>query len=223
MVLLMLLVMGLCKWLIEGWDNDDDYPTKDRVDSLSRSVFFAFQAFFGNGDFKETPFSSEGQLSFLSFAFCISVLLTAYVAQMTTILSRAETISTEYKDLDDAIDKGAYICAMTAIRPELRKRYPKLSRAGKKLVGFESAGNALEAMDGGFVYGDTLDESAIATVRSDWDSASPDGYCDVAIVAEMEFRIMQTGAYSNPADFTYFASDLFMERNIDSAAAHCDK
>jgi len=113
---------------------------------------------------------------------------------------------------------------MNAIKPELQNRHSKLKRHGVKFIGFESSGNSLEAMDGGYIYTDFDDNTkASARMRDDWDTATPNGFCDVVILSEAEYDILLSGEYSDPSDYSYFASDLFKATGKKTNSAHCNK
>ena len=222
-IVLALIFMGFCKWLVEGWDNDDDYPAKNRSEALWRSMFFSFQAFLGNGDFKETPYTAEGQISYLASSLCILVLLTAYLAQMTTILGKSEVFETEFISLEDAINRQATVCCMNAIKSALMARHKKLGTLKDKFVGFESTGWALEAMGGGYKLVEGYSSAdASAQIRSEFESP-PDGFCDVVIASGDEYEILLTGDYSMDDQYKYFSSQKFLETGTDRSTAHCDK
>ena len=81
----------------------------------------------------------------------ILVLLTAYCANMTTILTTAAAQKTHYADLDNAIDRGATVCLMGSfIKEVFEKRYPKFADLKEKVIRFETAAEILQAMDGGY-------------------------------------------------------------------------
>jgi len=196
LVLTALTFMGFCKWLIEGWENDEAFPSKDRSSSIRRSIFFSFQSFFGNGDFKETPATGPGQIAYISLSLLVLVLLTAYLAQMTTILSRAEVHATEFLSLNNVVSKGGTVCCMNSLKDALKARHPSLTSLKRRFVGFENTGLALEAMDGGYILIEGGDEfSAAASVRSDDWSGESDGFCSVVIATDDEWDEMSRGTY----------------------------
>ena len=130
--------------------------------------------------------------------YCLSY--TAYCAQMTTILSTADTSKTDFSSLDDAIDKGGTICLMGSfIKDMFQKRYPQLGGLKERLVRFESAPGIFQAMDGGYKINKERSNryDTVAQTRDqpndidDWGTV--DGYCDAIIVTATEYELAQNG------------------------------
>ena len=122
---------------------------------------------------------------------------------MTTLILTADQTPTNYKNLNDAIDRGATVCLMGSfIKEAMEKRYNKFGTLKEKIIRFESAAEILQAMDGGYILdGSSTQFDSVGLSRgvvddSDIDSEwhkKPDGYCDVAILTAIEFELGQNG------------------------------
>jgi len=144
-IVVSLVYAAITMWIVEGWTNDDDYPQDSNFKNMASSLFYSFQSFFGNGDFRWTPHTFPGRLTLTALGVFSLIVLTLYTGQVTTILLRRDEKG-RVRDLESALEQGLKVCALSASIASLSLRYSDMGSLG---VAVSNAKEALEKMDQG--------------------------------------------------------------------------
>uniref|UniRef100_A0A7S3Z448 Ionotropic glutamate receptor C-terminal domain-containing protein n=2 Tax=Lotharella globosa TaxID=91324 RepID=A0A7S3Z448_9EUKA len=161
-VVLSLIYAAITMWIVEGWTNDDDYPQDSNVKNVASSLFYSFQSFFGNGDFRWTPHTFPGRLALTALGVFSLIVLTLYTGQVTTILLRRDE-NGRVNSLEAAMEQGLKVCALSASMLSLTARYSDMGALG---VPVANAQEALVKMDNGECSGVLLTEDEWTAARA---------------------------------------------------------
>lgn len=142
----MCVVVGIAYWLVEGAVNTADFPERTLVEGLKEAAYRAFVGFVTAGDFRLTPVTKPGKLIFVSFSFCVLVLVSTYTAMVTTNLVATRTLNGDIKTFEEGLSKGMRFCGLQALQGSIWLRYPA---AEALWVSVSTPADSLAGMDAG--------------------------------------------------------------------------
>uniref|UniRef100_A0A6T7GEM9 Ionotropic glutamate receptor C-terminal domain-containing protein n=1 Tax=Bigelowiella natans TaxID=227086 RepID=A0A6T7GEM9_BIGNA len=173
-------------WIVEGWTNDEDYPHDTNTKNFMSSLFYSFQSFFGNGDYRWNPHTLPGRLALTALGVFTLIVLTTYTGMVTTILLRRED-SGQIRSLTMAMQQEKKICILEANLESVGARYDIYALA----VPVASAREALPKMDANECHAALLTEDEWNAARAGlYDEGDKSKHCNKLQTGDIVYTIV---------------------------------